>query len=69
MAASVNKVILVGTLGADPELRSMPSGGSVANIESQRMSAGKIKKGTNKSAQSGIAFPFLASWPKFVDST
>jgi single-strand DNA-binding protein len=32
MSRGVNKVILVGTLGADPELRSMPSGGAVANI-------------------------------------
>ncbi|ANU37501.1 single-stranded DNA-binding protein [Vibrio scophthalmi] len=28
----VNKVILVGNLGADPEVRYMPSGGAVANI-------------------------------------
>lgn len=30
--ASVNKVILVGNLGRDPELRTFPSGGQVANI-------------------------------------
>ncbi|MBW2000565.1 MAG: single-stranded DNA-binding protein, partial [Deltaproteobacteria bacterium] len=29
--ASVNKVILVGNLGADPELRYTPSGKAVAN--------------------------------------
>ncbi|WHR52824.1 single-stranded DNA-binding protein [Vibrio furnissii] len=29
---SVNKVILVGNLGSDPEVRYMPSGGAVANI-------------------------------------
>jgi single-strand DNA-binding protein len=28
----VNKVILVGNLGADPEVRYMPSGGAVANL-------------------------------------
>ena len=28
----LNKVILIGNLGADPEVRYMPSGGSVANI-------------------------------------
>nr|CAK1256983.1 single strand DNA binding protein [Klebsiella phage vB_Ko_K70PH128C1] len=28
----VNKVILVGRLGADPEVRYMPSGGAVANM-------------------------------------
>ena len=30
--ASVNKVILVGNLGADPETRYMPNGDAVANI-------------------------------------
>ena len=30
--ASVNKVILVGNLGADPEIRYLPSGDAVANI-------------------------------------
>ncbi len=30
--ASVNKVILVGNLGADPETRYMPSGDPIANI-------------------------------------
>jgi single-strand DNA-binding protein len=32
MARGINKVILVGNLGADPETRSMPSGMNVANI-------------------------------------
>jgi single-strand DNA-binding protein len=30
--ASVNKVILVGNLGQDPEVKYMPSGGAVTNI-------------------------------------
>ena len=32
MAGSVNKVILVGNLGADPESRAMNSGGDVVNF-------------------------------------
>ncbi len=32
MAGSVNKVILVGNLGADPEIKSFPNGGRIANI-------------------------------------
>jgi len=32
MARGVNKVILVGNLGADPETRYMPSGSAVTNI-------------------------------------
>jgi single-strand DNA-binding protein len=30
--ASVNKVIIVGNLGKDPEVRYMPSGGAICNI-------------------------------------
>lgn len=32
MARGVNKVILIGNLGSDPEVRYMPQGGAVANI-------------------------------------
>jgi len=32
MARGINKVILIGNLGADPETRAMPSGGTVANL-------------------------------------
>lgn len=32
MAGSVNKVIIVGNLGADPEVRDLPSGQKVANL-------------------------------------
>ena len=32
MAGSVNKVILVGNLGAEPEVRTLPSGNKVVNL-------------------------------------
>ena len=32
MARGVNKVIIVGNLGQDPEVRYMPNGNAVANI-------------------------------------
>ena len=32
MARGINKVILVGNLGRDPETRYMPSGNAVTNV-------------------------------------
>ena len=32
MARGINKVIIVGNLGADPDTRAMPSGNSVTNV-------------------------------------
>ena len=47
--SSVNKVILVGNLGADPEQRTLPSGGLVTNL---RLATSEVRK--NKSTgQSG----------------
>ena len=43
--ASVNKVILVGNLGRDPEIRYMPSGEPVANITIATSSKYKSKTG------------------------
>lgn len=32
MAGSINKVILIGNVGRDPEIRSMPNGDRIANL-------------------------------------
>ncbi len=32
MAGSINKVILIGNVGKDPEIRSMQTGGKIANL-------------------------------------
>ena len=32
MARGVNKVILIGNLGQDPEVKYMPNGGAVTNV-------------------------------------
>jgi single-strand DNA-binding protein len=32
MSGSVNKVIIIGNLGADPEVRNFPNGGKVCNL-------------------------------------
>lgn len=33
MASSINKVIIVGNLGSDPEIRQFPNGGQVCNMK------------------------------------
>src|SRR5512136_737819 len=43
--ASVNKVILIGNLGADPELRYTPSGAAVANFNIATTERWKDKDG------------------------
>ncbi len=43
--ASVNKVILVGNLGRDPETRYMPDGGAVTNVSIATTESWKDKNG------------------------
>jgi single-strand DNA-binding protein len=43
--ASVNKVILIGNLGRDPEVRYMPSGDAMANLNLATTDAWKDKSG------------------------
>ena len=43
--ASVNKVILVGNLGRDPETRYMPDGGAITNISIATTEQWKDKQG------------------------
>jgi single-strand DNA-binding protein len=46
--ASVNKVILVGNLGRDPELRYIPSGQAVANFTLATNERWRDKEGNNQ---------------------
>ena len=43
--ASLNKVMLIGNLGADPEMRYLPSGEAVANIRIATTDTWKDKDG------------------------
>lgn len=43
MARGINKVILIGNLGNDPEIRHMPSGGAVATLSVATSEAWKDK--------------------------
>ena len=51
--AGVNKVILVGNLGADPESRSLNNGGEVVNLRSRRRRTGRTATATARSGPSG----------------
>lgn len=46
--ASVNKVILVGTLGRDPEVRYSPEGGAICNVSIATNSSWKDKNSGEK---------------------
>lgn len=48
MARGVNKVILVGNLGSDPEIKYMPSGGAVANLSIATAESWKDKNSGEK---------------------
>ncbi len=48
MARGVNKVILVGNLGADPETRYMPSGSAVTNLRIATAESWKDKQSGEK---------------------
>ena len=48
MGASVNKVILIGNLGSDPEVRYTPSGSAVANFSIATNESWKDKNGQDQ---------------------
>ena len=50
MAGSVNKVILVGNLGRDPEMRYLPSGEAVVNLSVATTDKFKDKSGAMQEA-------------------
>lgn len=50
MARGINKVILIGHLGADPDMRYLPNGDAVANIRLATSESWRDKK-TNESKE------------------
>lgn len=61
MAASVNKVILIGNLGADPELRHTPSGQAVATL---RIATNEVWKDKNGQDQERTEWHRVIVWGK-----
>ncbi len=63
----VNKVILVGNLGQDPEVRYMPNGGAVANITLATSESWRDKQtGEQKEKQNGTAWCCSENLPKWL---
>ena len=64
MAGSVNKVIVIGNLGADPEVRDLPSGQKVANLRVATSEQWTDRtSGENASEQNGILSASLTRTP------
>ena len=64
--ASVNKVILIGNLGADPELKSTPNGAAVANLSLATIDTWKDNDG-NK--QERTEWHRVIVWKKLAEIT
>ena len=68
--ASVNKVIIIGNLGRDPETRYLPSGDAVTNITVATTETWKDKVTSEKrSRPNGIALPSSAESLKSPGNT
>ena len=64
MASGVNKVILVGNLGADPEIRYTPSGAAVANF---RMATTESWKDSDGQRQDRTEWHKIVVWGKLAE--
>ena len=62
--AGVNKVILVGNLGSDPEIRTTPSGQRVANF---RMATSRGWTGQDGQRQEKTEWHSIVAWGKLAD--
>ncbi|HEX9636903.1 MAG TPA: single-stranded DNA-binding protein [Acidobacteriota bacterium] len=62
--ASVNKVILVGNLGADPELRYTQSGKAIANF---RIATSRKFKGADGQLQEQTEWHRIVAWDKLAE--
>ena len=68
--ASVNKVILVGNLGRDPEVRYSPDGAAICNISIATTSPGKTRRRANAVRKpNGTAWCSTTVWLKSPANT
>ena len=67
---SLNKVILIGRLGRDPEVRYMPNGEAVCNFSIATSETWNDRQtGQRQDAPNGTTSPSTAAWPKWRDNT
>ena len=64
MARDLNKVMLIGRLAADPELRSTPSGQTVGNF---RVATSRQWNDAQGQPQSQTEFSQIVAWGKLAD--
>ena len=65
MARGINKVILVGNLGRDPETRYMPSGGAVTNVSVATSKSWRDRDSGEQKERTEwhrVVFPPYCSW-------
>ena len=68
--ASVNKVILVGNLGRDPEVRYTPDGSAICNISIATTSQWKDRNtGERREDTEGTASFSTTAWPRLRANT
>ncbi len=64
MARSLNKVMLIGNLGADPEIRSTPSGTRVATLS---VATSRSWTGTGGDQQEKTEWHRVIAWDKLAE--
>jgi single-strand DNA-binding protein len=64
MATGLNKAILIGNLGRDPELRYVPSGNSVANFT---LATGETFKDKSGNRQTRTTWHNIVIWGKLAE--
>jgi single-strand DNA-binding protein len=65
MAASVNKVIVLGNLGAKPELKYLPSGGAVCEL---RVATNEVFTDKNQQKQERTEWHRIVVWGKMGEN-
>ena len=64
MSTSLNKVLLIGNLGADPEIRSTPNGAQVASF---RLACAESWKDQSGQKQERVEWVNVVAWRKLAE--